>query len=953
MVHKTLLSLSFILLTSASCFAQLYPTQHRPPGQHWQQLNTGHFKFIYNQENTSQALELAQILESQYSDVQKLVGGKLNNFPIILNNYNDRSNGFVTPFNFRSEIELPPIKGKSLNPQTGNWLANVGPHELVHALQFSNLGEYNIPWMVSLFSPDMARSFHGAITPGMIEGIAVHHETEHITGNGGRGHYPFFTSQFDATFQSNQRWSMGQLMHSTTYSRPFGRHYIGGYEFTAWLHERFGDEVTREALDFYMDFPFLGYGVALRHATGFWPGQLYNRFEDHHESNIEQSEDSSRFLDLEIPFKGAEIRRPKWLSDNKLTFYGSFYNASSGFYSYDLSSNSINRLVTTNSVQDFQYDISGNRAEMVFSYYETDPIYDNTAKTELVQYDFETRQKKQLTKNGRLYAPAFYGDELLAMKSAVASSKLVSRSGTDFRDEREVFSAPNHEVKAVAARPDQKQLAIISNKNGRQALWITGREDVSEQLNNAPDVAFDEGSVFDPEWHPEDDKILFSSDFSGTMQLYEYDLSEREIMQITDAKSGAFEGSYSPDGQRIAFIRQAENERLPAIQERREFNGKTVSPNFWKDSSPQASELSDVISDSVARASESWENNSYSTGVNWLKPRTVLPLFEEVSNTNNYQAGASIHSVNTLSTQAYSADLTYFKERGWYDFTYQNKTFWPGFKTRLFNKPSYRSVSDIGTLGRQERSVALSVPFRLRLTQNVYNTSLFIEPEIRRSQVRFFDSDFRSPRSDFSNNTIANIYTQFNFRLRQNIRDMQPNSGLVLFGELEHYLSGDEVRFGSQNEITFRSPEATALQGGIYSYLSPFKRWNQSLRLGVRGITQSGLIFDTQSIVSNAFPDLVFPNAQNLLSFNTRYTIPLIFADDGGMLLPLYLSNIYLVAFTDTVFDPTLNNWSEYGASVFGAGIRTRFKISNLSFDIGIGFGFEPGGQTQFFIGDF
>jgi hypothetical protein len=90
------------------------------------------------------------------------------------------------------------------------------------------------------------------------------------------------------------------------------------------------------------------------------------------------------------------------------------------------------------------------------------------------------------------------------------------------------------------------------------------------------------------------------------------------------------------------------------------------------------------------------------------------------------------------------------------------------------------------------------------------------------------------------------------------------------------------------------------------------------------------------------------------LSFDTRYTIPLFYVDDGGLLLPLYLSNIYLVTFSNTVTDPTFSDWYEGSRTVFGIGVRTSFQLSNLRFNIGLGFGYEPTRkQAQFFIGDF
>ncbi|WP_138431088.1 PD40 domain-containing protein [Fodinibius saliphilus] len=941
-----------------NCIAQFYPTQYRPSQQNWQYLNTEHFNIIYDQANDSTALATAQLLEDQYASVQELVGGKLTNFPIILNNYNDRSNGFVTPFNFRSEIELPPIKSKAMNPRTGGWLQNVAPHELVHALQFSNLGDCNIPQFVNIFSPDLARSFHGAIPSGIVEGIAVHHESEGIIEKGGRGNYPFFTNRFNAMFKSDQRWSMGQHVHFSSNTRPFDRHYVGGYEFTSWLQNKYGDTTTKEALDFYLDWPFLGYGVALRHATGDWPGQLYNQFKNDHERELKNFHSSNQQLQyLKIPFKGRKIRRPKWLSNSTLIFYGSFYNQRPGFYSYNLKNQELERFITTNTVSDFHYTLSADRSKMIYSYFEADPLYDRTYKAELVQYHFGSNQKKQLTKKGRYYAPIFDGDKLLALQSAPATSRLVAlQPPPETNSQPEVLiTGENYQIKAIAKNPQTNSVAVTANKNGLQALWISSRDSLQKQLAKKPDIALYGGAIFDPQWHPEGKKILFSSDASGSFQLYEYDLSTNNVVQITKNGFNAFEGSYSPNGNRIAFIRQIKNEQLPIILDRSDFVNKTVDIQERKPSySNKDGRIQEIVSDSIITASLQWETGNYSSGLNWIKPRTVLPVFEEVSNQDVYKWGLSLHSTNTLSNQSYSAEVTFSENRFWYDLSYRNKGFYPGFRTRIYREPSYnfaqlQNSNQSITLLREERGGSISVPLPVTITQNTFFTSLFIEPEFRYSQLKFTDLTTNSFTTNFSNTAIGNIYGQFNFRLQQNIRDVQPNSGALIYAEIEHYFDS-----GAIDKFGIPSREPTALQGGLFTYLSPLKRWNQSLRLGIKGITQSGLIYNNQDIVSDAFSEPVSPTSNNLLSFSSRYTVPLLNADDGGFLLPLYLNNIYLVGFTDTIVDPLADNWQQETRTVFGLGLRTRFRISNMTFELGVGVGYEASrNSTHFFIGDF
>jgi Tol biopolymer transport system component len=958
MLRKCLFILSCVIFSSTTALAQFYPTQYRPPNQQWQQLKTPHFNLIYARGNDSTAFRLGRILEAQYGKTKQLVGGDLNNFPVILNDYNDRSNGFVSPLHFRSEIELPPIKGKVLNPQTGNWLQNVGPHELVHAMQFSNFGDSPILDILSLFSPDATRSVHSTIPIGMLEGIAVHHETANISEHGGRGQYPFFANKFNATFKSSQRWSMGQLFHSSTDTRPFDRHYIGGYEFTAWLHAQYGPDITRKSLDFFLDYPFLGYGVALRHTTGEWPHQLYDSFEAAHQDslrNIKDHDSGQRALD--IPYDGSSIRRPQWLNNSTLIFYGSFYDGRPGFYKYNLTTNELNRIATTNSVRDYRYDLSADRSRMIYSYYETNPIYDNTAKAELVEHEFSTGQSRQLTKDGRLYAPQYFGDKLLALQTKPASSQLVRMDKSASKASLDTLaSLDHHQIIAVAPHPSDDKWAVVSNQRGTQALWMVDPQTPQQSLQRPPTLIFEEGAIFDPSWHPGGEKLLFSSDFSGTHQLYEYIPATESVQQVTSSSFNALEGAYSPDGNQIAFIKQVKNEQLPFVMPKSASHGKEIAAPVWRPTQRKSVLMQlPAISDSMVTASSSWNRSAYSPGANWLKPRTIIPVFEEFSNRDTYQYGLGFHSNNLMASQSYSARFSYFEEQIWYDFTYRNKSFFPGFKTRLYSQPSYRSIGANQTLLRQERSLALSFPTRIRLRQNVFSSSLFFEPEIRRSQLRFSEVGGTGNTSDFANFTAANLYTQFNYRLQQNLRDLQPNSGLIFFAELEHFFSADQLGFNAfGNQINFNITTPTALRGGIYSYLSPLRRWNQSLRIGLRGLTQSGLLFDNQSLVSNGFSGPVLGGSRNIVAFDSRYTIPITYYDNGGLMLPFYLSNIHAVLFSNTVTDPTLTDWQQQSRTVFGLGLRAQFRLSNLSFTIGVGFGYEPTrGNTQFFIGDF
>src|SRR5699024_2586208 len=160
------------------------------------------------------------------------------------------------------------------------------------------------------------------------------------------------------------------------------------------------------------------------------------------------------------------------------------------------------------------------------------------------------------------------------------------------------------------------------------------------------------------------------------------ELQSTSMIQLTDATYNAFEGSYSPDGRSLAYIRQVGNERLPAIMKYEDVSGQPVSSSVWEPSSGLSGSSAKSHSETTKDSSRS--TAPYSSGFGWLKPRAVLPSINEVPGSNTYRFGLSLHSNNLLQSQAYSAEVSYLDDRIWYDLSYENKQFYPGFRLRLY-----------------------------------------------------------------------------------------------------------------------------------------------------------------------------------------------------------------------------------------------------------------------------
>ena len=959
-------------LFSQSTIQNFYFPVHRPAGLEWQQLKTKHFRIIFPKSEDSLAYRAASILENQFPKTVELSGGDLKNFPIIISNYNDLSNGFVTPNNFRSEFDASPFKGKAINPRSGDWFEAVLPHELLHATHGSLIVPYSVPWLYGLFSPDFARSFNFFPPVGVHEGLAVHHESENVAVNGGRKNYAFFNNQFNARISSNDPWSAGQTFNVSRYTLPYNRHYISGSTFTQWLHNNYGENVSKNAIRFHHKYFFLGYGFALKHETGKWPGELYDEYledkknaEAERQSQIDGSTSNKQWY-IGSSFKGLSQRKPIWTKNSEIVFFSSHYNAPRGFYSYDLASKKTKRLAEIFTVSDYNIDYDPVANSILFSEYDADLLYSSAYKAELKRLDLDSNKLFEITEEDRVYSPTISGSNIVALQTEGASANVIIIDGDGNKSVLARFNdATPISIKANPSSPDQ--LALIVNRRGIQALWITTPQTIAQDILQAPRVAFKDASIFDLDWHPSEQKLLFTADRYPAMNVYELNLTNGDVLQKTNSIFNAFEASYSPDASSIAYVVQQNQEQMVAILNEQDFYNKRIP----RDALLSGNELEEKLTRPLLGSdidTDSWSTENYKSDLSWLKPRAVLPVLRE--NSGATQFGVNLQSIDALSSQSYSAEVTGIQSRLWYNLSYTNKTFWPGFKVRAYSDPSF-GLLDFGPNNRysvmeQERGFDLSIPMNFTINGTTRGKSLYISPRITAEQFRYFDL---SPEaiSDFETQIKAGGFTQLSWNILTQRRDIQPSAGFSLFAFLDKALNDQDVllTFNDGNQALLEIRDRWAAYYGLIGYVAPLRKYNQSLRYDVQFLNQSEfLLYSKSTIIPESFTDnafLVSANSNetfnNLGRFSTRYTIPLAFPGDGGMLVPLYLQAIYLSAFSHTITNLEQNSFDDLissSRSVFGAGLHFQFNIANLTFDFGLGVSFEPTrNNAKFVFGDF
>jgi len=92
--------------------------------------------------------------------------------------------------------------------------------------------------------------------------------------------------------------------------------------------------------------------------------------------------------------------------------------------------------------------------------------------------------------------------------------------------------------------PNGKQVAFVAVGD----LWLMNIGSKPERLTN------DASAKTDPAWSPDGSRLVYTSDRSGSFNLWLRDLKGGRERQVTDMANAEYAASWSPDGSRIAFV---------------------------------------------------------------------------------------------------------------------------------------------------------------------------------------------------------------------------------------------------------------------------------------------------------------------------------------------------------------------------------------------------------------
>ncbi|OHD68629.1 MAG: hypothetical protein A2177_15190 [Spirochaetes bacterium RBG_13_68_11] len=520
----------------------------------WRQVETEHFLIVFEQHDQASADELAAICEDVYAKVTGFFRSYPKRIPVVIRGRLDYANGLTAPFPRRLELIVTAPSWPWMGSRSESWLRILLVHELTH---FVHLGmERGFFHALSrVFGAD-ARWATAIFLPGwMIEGPTTNLET--LFTSGGRGRNPFFESLYKAPVVEGDLFSLAQASYASAFP-PSGRIYVAGYVLVDHLLKTYGEDAFTRIMDDYLAFPFFGPGAAIERVTGKKAREIYADMK----AGLEQHYRASAGI------AGGERIPPDRIGDwqHPVPTGRGLYASRSDLDHFpaivrlDPVDGSEEVIASIDLADPFSFTATADgRAVYAASFFsDWRPVDGEEVFSDLAAIDVETSSVRRLTTAAHLWHPAVSADgmHLVAVQGSGPYTRLVEvdpQSGST----RVLFSVAGASVFNPVFSPDGARLALVLNRRGMQdvvviryAEALAGSREQADPHAPVDDVNADfaryvlgpdpYGEYF-PAWNG-NDRVLFCSDRSGSLVVYEADLATDELTVVQEDPVAAYEG---------------------------------------------------------------------------------------------------------------------------------------------------------------------------------------------------------------------------------------------------------------------------------------------------------------------------------------------------------------------------------------------------------------------------
>ncbi|HEX4684703.1 MAG TPA: hypothetical protein VH277_18440, partial [Gemmatimonadaceae bacterium] len=517
------------------------------PNADWHSLETRHFYIHFTPPLEPLARRIAGDAERAYTELSRELHPPRGMIDVVISDDVDASNGSATPYPTNRIIVYanPPVDESALR-YTNDWGQLVITHELTHIFHLDRtrglwaVGQHVFGRADALFPNMYAPSW-------LVEGLAVYEESK-LTGAGrieGSEHRMIArAAAVDHAFPAIGALSLAQGHY------PFGEYAYGyGSLFVDYLARSRGEQhvrdfVEKESADiipYFIDVPAKqGFGVSFTRA--------WREFADSVTRTIgPQRPPVPDWRDLTRD--GVFVYTPRWLGDTAIVYSGAPGRESFGAYRVNLDGKRT-RIGRRNS-RSANVPLGNGQ----FLYSQIDFVNPYQQRADLwVQ---RGRHEHRLTFGQRLTNPDVRADGLIVSEQIVPGATrlvLVSRDGkrvtpitTGTYDEQWTEPRWSHSGTYIAAsrwlRGNISQVVVVDT-TGRVVHVVSSGASIEAT----------------PSWLAGDNGILYSSDRTGSAQVYEeqfagpLDFRTPTTIRVSNAVTGLFEPTQAPTTSRVAAV---------------------------------------------------------------------------------------------------------------------------------------------------------------------------------------------------------------------------------------------------------------------------------------------------------------------------------------------------------------------------------------------------------------
>lgn len=519
----------------------------------WYQVNTPHFRVLYQQDYAEQAQYMANLLETLYLPTAQTLDATPHKIPLLLQNRSSFSNGFVALAPRRSEFyTMPPQDYNFLG--TNQWLELLAVHELRHVVQYEKSRTGFTKFASTLLGQQAQSGLANLGVPAWFwEGDAVGIETG-LTPSG-RGRIPNFNLVFRTQLLEKGAWDYNkQFLRSFQHFVP--NHYLTGYYLSTFVRKHDGAEAWSRITEKTFAWPFLPnrFSNQIKKETGNNLDETYQAMVDELKTLWQEEQDN---LDI------TEAERLTTIPEKQFSEY---------FYPQPHSNGIVTLKTGIGDIATFVNIVPGEKPEeiyipgifndpgqlsvandkIVWSEYGFNPRWRAVNYSNIKTYDLKSGKQKKLTKRGRYTAPVLSpdGSKIAAVLTTLEQKYYLT-----------ILEASNGNVLDQWPTPGENDFIAMPrwSGNGKRIVALQLTDDGKKKV-----IAFDttNGTVetlinasSENIGHPVlyQNYLLYNSPLTGIDNIYAKDLTTGENYQVTSRPYAAYNPAVSLDGETLYF----------------------------------------------------------------------------------------------------------------------------------------------------------------------------------------------------------------------------------------------------------------------------------------------------------------------------------------------------------------------------------------------------------------